>query len=175
MTTTSICIPRVFQNITSNQITQVFEGLGLGSVERIDLVPFVNSKGEHLNRAFVYIQWNDSEAARNLHEKIHDPEQTAKIVYQEPWFWMLLPNKNPMTNREVAMERRVESLENKLSDLTQAYNYHQFLLGKQDKILRALSNAVQSHLFAPTKESESKNVELDWFKAFGLGGSSAYL
>ena len=66
MTTTSICIPRVFQNITSNQITQVFEGLGLGKIQRIDLVPFANSKGEHLNRAFVYIQWNDSEAAKNL-------------------------------------------------------------------------------------------------------------
>jgi hypothetical protein len=164
MTSTSICIPRVFPNISSNQIAHVFESLGLGRIERIDLIPFINSKNEHLNRAFVYIQWNDTEAAKHLHEKIHDPDETAKIVYQDPWFWMLLPNKNPMTSREASMERRVDAIETKLLDMTEAYNFQHFILRKQAKILTELSNIVMPpKQQAKKEENQSGNVEYQWF------------
>ena len=40
-----------------------------------------------------------------------NPEQVAKIVYDDPGYWIILKNKNPMTEIEVKLEKRIIELE----------------------------------------------------------------
>jgi hypothetical protein len=89
----SLYIPHVFANITKNTIVQTFEKLRIGSVKRID---FINKKGKNQNFNSVYIhfnQWYDNVASRNFQERVLDPNMEARIVYDEPWFWIVLENK----------------------------------------------------------------------------------
>ena len=89
----SLYIPHVFANITKNKIVETFEKLRIGSINRID---FVNKKSKNGNYNSVYIhfsQWYDNVASRNFQERVLDPNMEARIVYDEPWFWIVLENK----------------------------------------------------------------------------------
>ena len=89
----SLYIPHVFANITKSTIVQTFEKLRIGSINRID---FVNKKSKNSNFNAVYIhfsQWYDNVASRNFQERVLDPNMEARIVYDEPWFWIVLENK----------------------------------------------------------------------------------
>ena len=48
----SICIPRVFRNITWQRVRYIFDELNLGKIDRIDMVQKKNEKGETFNRVF---------------------------------------------------------------------------------------------------------------------------
>jgi len=84
----SICIPRVFMSTTRKDIYDTMEKLGLGAVDRIDLVSKVNPRGEHYNKVFIHFKkWNNKDAtALATRDKLLKGEE-IKIVYREPWFW----------------------------------------------------------------------------------------
>ena len=93
----SLYIPRVFLNITEEKIREVFERLELGEIERIDLVPRPYTSGTiSANMAFIYFKyWSQTVSAQNLASRIMDPRREARIVYDDPWYWILLPNRRP--------------------------------------------------------------------------------
>ena len=89
----SLCIPRVFKNITEVRIRQVFDDLGLGKISRIDIKERKNEKGELFKRVYVHFDkwfWNeDAQAARR---KLVSGKE-IKIVYDNPWFWKVSASK----------------------------------------------------------------------------------
>lgn len=83
----SICIPRVFSNITWQRVKEVFEELDLGVVDRVDMPKKKNEKGEDYKRCFVHFKkWNDNEDALAVKSELLDGEM-VKIEYDTPWFW----------------------------------------------------------------------------------------
>jgi hypothetical protein len=95
----SLCIPRVFPNIKEDFIRSTFEKLGLGKIQRIDLISRRTEKGEVFNRAFIHFDkwfWNaDAQEAR----KRLITGKDIKIVYDNPWFWKVSANKwSPRTS-----------------------------------------------------------------------------
>ena len=88
----SLYIPHVFASISKKRIVDTFENLQIGNVKRID---FVYKKG-HSEYNAVYIHfnyWYDNIAARNFQERVLNPNMEARVVYDEPWFWIVLENK----------------------------------------------------------------------------------
>ena len=83
----SLCIPRVFSNITEVRIRKVINDLNMGDIERIDMVSKTTEKGEKFNRVFIHFRkWaNDGNAAIARERLVNGKE--IKIVYDEPWFW----------------------------------------------------------------------------------------
>ena len=84
----SICIPRAFMSTTRKDIYDTVEKLGLGAVDRIDLVSKVNDRGEPYNKVFIHFKvWNTKdETAIATRAKLLKGEE-IKIVYRDPWFW----------------------------------------------------------------------------------------
>ena len=84
----SICIPRVFKSTTRKDLFGVLDRLELGAVERIDMVPKTNDRGEFYYKVFIHFkQWNNKNAlAKATRDKLLQGEE-IKIVYNEPWFW----------------------------------------------------------------------------------------
>ena len=115
----SLYIPRIFLNIDEKKIAEVFELLELGEVERVDLVPRPQTSGAiSSNMAFVYFKrWNNTTVAQNLALRIMDPHREARIVYDDPWYWILLPNRNPHLTKPVEGDR-IEFLKNIIKNLT---------------------------------------------------------
>lgn len=95
----SICIPRVFPNISHQRIKRVMEGLNIGTIDRIDMVNKTNAKGATFKRVFIHFkEWNDSEASVRMREKLINSEQ-VKIFYErdesKPWFWKVSKSTAP--------------------------------------------------------------------------------
>jgi hypothetical protein len=87
----SLFIPRVFSNIDEERISNKFEEMNIGKVSRVDLV---SQYGKNYNSVYIHFEyWNDNEDARSLQSSIQDPEKEARVVYDEPWFWIVLENK----------------------------------------------------------------------------------
>lgn len=148
----SIYIPRVYANITTEFIADTFEKLDLGTVDRVEAVPRDGDKTSYM--AFVYFaSWNtENKAAVNLANRIKCPkpgESQARIVYDDPWFWILLPNKSEKKKEqpELTSEETVDILYDMIEDL-------QTRLLKNEKELSQLREI----LFDPAPPSPPKLV-----------------
>lgn len=141
----SLFIPRIVPEWASQEmITTKFRTLDIGTIQRVDFLEKVGANGVKYYQAFLHFEmWEDNAATRNIQEKIVDPQQTAKLVYDEPWYWILLKNNNPLTQEEVAanaalqervlaLEQQVAQLNNNMiywNNLTYTYvNWHNSLL-----------------------------------------------
>lgn len=83
----SLCIPRVFTNWTENRIRRIFDDLGMGEIQRIDVVSKTTEKGEKFNRVFVHFKrWFANQNADMARERLLNGKE-IKIVYDDPWFW----------------------------------------------------------------------------------------
>lgn len=89
----SIYIPRIFANITKEKIMHTFELLDIGMVNHIDFVSKITSKGENYNSAYVHFDyWYSNISNQNLQNRLKNSLE-CKIVYDDPWYWIILENK----------------------------------------------------------------------------------
>jgi hypothetical protein len=103
-TAPSICIPRVFSNITQARVEAIFRNLGVGELEKVDMVRKTNAKGEKYQRVFVHFKhWNDDEQTCQARQMLLN-DQEVKVVYDDPWFWKLSASKS--TRPEDRPQRR---------------------------------------------------------------------
>jgi hypothetical protein len=92
MSSFSVFIPRVFANIGEKRIANVFYQNDIGEVSKVDLVRRNNDKGESFNMAFVHFEYLfETTSAKQFKEDVQNPEVKAKLVYEDPWFWLVLP------------------------------------------------------------------------------------
>jgi hypothetical protein len=92
-TNISLFIPRVFINITWQEIVQVFNQLRIGKVSRVDFQKKRGRDGRAYHSVFVHFEyWYDNVAARNFQARVLDPLQEARLVYDDPWHWIVLEN-----------------------------------------------------------------------------------
>jgi hypothetical protein len=100
----SLYIPRVFANITKDRIAHIFESLNFGYVSRVDLVGKESADGKHYNSAYVHFdEWFDTTANRAFQDRVIDPSREARVVYDDPWYWIVLEN---MGKKQVAGDRK---------------------------------------------------------------------
>ena len=85
----SLCIPRVFNNISHFRIKKHIIQANLGFVERVDVIPVSGGK---FKRAFVHFapnKWNmRDETARNALTALQDGKK-IKLEYEAPWYWIV--------------------------------------------------------------------------------------
>ena len=82
-----MCILWVHLNISEERIRRVFEELNLGMIERVDMVPITNQKGDNFNRVFIHMRWNISNPDADKLRQMLLNEKQVQIVYDEPWYW----------------------------------------------------------------------------------------
>ena len=86
----SLCIPRVFNNISWKRVKDVLEEeYNLGEVERVDMIPMKNEKGESFKRVFVhFVKWGTSEDVVVARKALLAGDM-IQIVYDDPWYWKI--------------------------------------------------------------------------------------
>lgn len=96
MSAYSVCIPRIFSNIPNKKIVGTFEKLQLGKVDTLDVVWKTGRDGSSFKMVFIHFsEWNiHSSAAMKFKEDIENPLVEAKLVYDDPWYWIVLPNQS---------------------------------------------------------------------------------
>lgn len=97
----SVFIPHVFPNIKHEHVAQAFTMHGYGIVKSVDFVSKMRTDGKVTRCAFVHFtHWFKGEGPDRFREKIEDPEKQARIVYDDPWFWIVLPNTGKKVERD---------------------------------------------------------------------------
>ena len=102
ITEPSICIPRTLNNVTRQQVKEVFETvIGRGTVERVDIVANKQNDGQPFCRIFVHFRyWPNSDEIMSIRRRLLDGEM-IKVVYDNPWFWKCSASRvaKPINNR----------------------------------------------------------------------------
>jgi hypothetical protein len=131
MSNYSVYIPRIFNNIPTEKIVKTFELLNLGKVEKVDIIMKTNQNGNITKMAFVHFsEWYTTSAATYFRENIENPNVDAKLVYDDPWYWIVYPNTSSTrdsnstytSNDIITIDNRLKFLENEI-----AYLYHNLL------------------------------------------------
>jgi hypothetical protein len=108
--TPSLCIPRVFANITKERVAFVIRDVGLGEIDHIDMVQRTAENGDKFQRVFIhFVKWGVTASAQRARERIMGGKE-IKIIYDDPWFWKLSANrsvKNTESRGDNAQRRKV--------------------------------------------------------------------
>lgn len=103
----SLCIPRLHFNTSKNEIVNKFNELGIGKVEKVDIICKNSEKGEKFCSAFVHIAWNSSDLSKYIIDRINSGKD-VKIIYEGFLFWKVFMNKSAK-RRESSNGRERES------------------------------------------------------------------
>jgi hypothetical protein len=157
----SVLIPHIFMNIPIQKIKESFEKLDLGKVEKIDSVIKMSRDGYYYRMAFIHFEyWNMKNiAARNLREKIENPNKEARLVYDDPWYWLLLPNKSTQQpihtefeKLKLAFQNQIQKIENEVECIYEELYKREYIpIEKQPEWLND-----SSHTFAPIYPMENE-------------------
>jgi hypothetical protein len=112
-TAISLCIPRVFNNITEAKVRNVFNKLNVGNIYSIDFIQQTNKKGKQVKRVFInFDYWYFNERSQYMREQLLSGKE-IKIVYDDPWFWNVSIKRstnvstNVSTNKQLAPTRNI--------------------------------------------------------------------
>jgi hypothetical protein len=137
----SLFIPHVFPNITEDRIAGIFNTYSIGQVSRVDFVGKTDKNGKFYNAAYVHFDaWFNNSAVENFQERVLNPNKEARIVYDDPWYWIVLENTAApkLSPAEVSaeyiasLERMIADLRSDMSDRDEIITQLEYLLGEND-------------------------------------------
>jgi hypothetical protein len=90
----SLYIPHVFPSIEKRFIANLFSKLNLGIVSHIDFVSKYNyNTGEYYNNVYIHFEyWFENVSVERFQNSILNRDKTTKLVYDDPWYWIVLEN-----------------------------------------------------------------------------------
>ena len=145
----SLYIPHIFANYSKSDVVKVFEDLSIGKVKSIDFISKMDKGGKPFNAAYIHFEyWFDNIAASNFQERVLNPKKEARLMYEDPWFWLVLEN----TGRKIVSGDRKQCID--LGDLKQV-----------SSTTPEKTNNIVSTPRAPVKERKNKSDETSVFDA----------
>jgi hypothetical protein len=95
----SLYVPHVFANYSKAAVAKIFSEY-VGHVKEVDFVSKKSHDGRPYNAAYIHFHaWHNNHATVNLQARVLDPTQEARIVYDDPWYWIVLENKGQKSAR----------------------------------------------------------------------------
>jgi hypothetical protein len=90
----SLYIPHIFANYSKDDVAWVFEDHNIGKVKNIDFISKIGQDGKEFNAAYIHFDyWFDNVTASNFQERVLNPNKEARLMYEDPWYWIVLENR----------------------------------------------------------------------------------
>ena len=113
------------------RVSLLFSQLQLGEVHHVDFIPKTDKNGKRYNAAYIHFAyWYDNSTAENFQERVTNPEKEARLVYDEPWYWIVLQNTGAKVEGPTAelvssdyaaiLEKKLAETEKRLADLEES-------------------------------------------------------
>ena len=103
----SLFIPHIFANYRKEDVVKVFEDKQIGKVNHIDYIKKFN-KGTDYYAAYIHFEyWYENAEAVKLNRDVLDTQKEARIMYEEPWYWIVLENKTPQKMNTKSGDRKL--------------------------------------------------------------------
>ena len=95
----SLFIPYVYTSVTEDYIRHIFEDSTIGYVKHVDFVAKLDKWGRNYNCAYIHFDyWYDNSTSARFNERVLNPNKEARIVYDDPKFWVVLQNNTMKRN-----------------------------------------------------------------------------
>ncbi len=148
----SLMIPRVFPHWTDEQkIIDIFHQQQLGRVYKVSIVRAPDSKKRSfpIYQAFIYFSaWYENTIAYNFQQRIYGAKAQARVVYDDPWYWVVFENT----------KRRLSNNDKRIMRLGyQAYLQEQ-ASAEQEERIRRLEDMLQKFPAVPTSEAATSEA-----------------
>lgn len=145
-------IPRVFPHWTDEQkIIDIFHQQQLGRVYKVSIVRAPDSKKRSfpIYQAFIYFSaWYENTIAYNFQQRIYGAKAQARVVYDDPWYWVVFENT----------KRRLSNNDKRIMRLGyQAYLQEQ-ASAEQEQRIRHLEDMLQKFPAVPTSEAATSEA-----------------
>ena len=99
----SLYIPHIFANFDEDFVKSMFEEIG--KVSRVDLVAKMGKDCKPYNAAYIHFEyWYNTAYTVYFQSCVLDPNEDARFVYDDPWYWIVLENK---ARKFVSGERKI--------------------------------------------------------------------
>ena len=121
----SLMIPRVFpQWIDEATIIRIFDRQHLGRIGKVSIVRKPDEPGRNypVYKAYLYFSvWYENEIAYNFQQRIYGAKKQARVVYDDPWFWVVFENTHQRLSftdqRILRMDARLYHSEQRITRL----------------------------------------------------------
>jgi len=141
-------IPRVFpQWIDEQKIINIFHQQQLGRVYKVSIIRMPDSKKRSfpIYQAFVYFSaWYDNTIAYNFQQRIFGAKKQARVVYDDPWYWVVFENK----------KRRLSNNDKRIMRLGYQAYLQELACAEQEQRIRQLEDILKKFPDVPTNKSE---------------------
>jgi hypothetical protein len=122
-------IPRVFpQWVDEQKMIDIFDQQHIGKVYKVSIIRMPDSKKRNypIYKAFIYFSaWYENEIAYNFQQRILGDRGQARVVYDDPWFWVVFENT----------QRRLSNADKRMIRLGQkAYAHEQYLIEQEERL-----------------------------------------
>ena len=139
----SMYIPYV--SADGEYIKNTIEDYGFGKVKRIDCVARGND--DSTSMAFIHMEyWEDNALVENFQERIKSSDKEARIVYDDPNYWIILPNKNPLNfdvNEKINnMQTEIDILRNENEEFNKKVKNLQWFINLHDANIEYLCKKI---------------------------------
>ena len=143
-------IPRVFpQWIDEQTIIDIFHQQHLGRVYKVSIIRVPDSKKRSfpIYKAIIYFSaWYDNTIAYNFQQRIFGAKKQARVVYDDPWYWVVFENKT----------RRLSNNDKRLMRLGYQAYLHEQVIAEQDKRIQDLEEFLKQFPAVPTSGPSGK-------------------
>jgi len=103
----SLFIPHIFANYRKEDVVKVFEDKQIGKVNHIDYIKKFNNNTDYYAAYIHFDYWYENTDALKLHGDVLDAKKEARIMYEEPWYWIVLENKTPQKMNTKSGDRKL--------------------------------------------------------------------
>ena len=169
-------------------IAKIFYEQEIASVRRIDFIECRDKGTERVYyQAKLYFHfWFKNQTAYNVQRRIIDGTH-ARVVYEDPWYWVLLKNKNPMTEMELVINERLDALaanaiqtnrymnrmRQQMSDLQTAMQAAEDRIAQMKKQEIKPNTHIRFCYFEEPANAEKENLEMDKIKSLCAAADAA--
>ena len=121
----SLVIPRVFpQWVDEEKIRDVFHKQHFGRIYKVKIIRMKEEeekRGHPVYKAFLYFScWYDNEIAYNFQQRLLSGKREARVVYDDPWHWIVFENTkkrvSAVDRQLMRIERQIVAVENRTQD-----------------------------------------------------------
>jgi hypothetical protein len=165
----SLMIPRVFpQWIDEQTIIDIFHQQHLGRVYKVSIIRVPDSKKRSfpIYKAILYFSaWYDNTIAYHFQQRIFGAKKQARVVYDDPWYWVVFENKT----------RRLSNNDKRLMRLGYQAYLHEQVIAEQDKRIQDLEEFLKQFPAVPKISSEPHLVWNNLTDAFAMDTLGAEL
>jgi hypothetical protein len=143
-------------------IKDTIEDFGFGKVKRVDCV----ARGNDIttSMAFVHMEhWEENALVENFQDRIKSSDKEARIVYDDPSYWIILSNKNPINvdvNQKINnMQSEIDIFRNDYQELNEEFKNLRWYVNLHEANIEYLCREIAKLKTGNTKTSSGEDSD----------------